>query len=90
MPLKTSSDEEFSISRDSLCPGFWGAVDLLEAMEELRRFRLKQSFPELTEADIDDKINQWMTHRPQAPIGDASGSDFKTRLLITKRIDVSA
>lgn len=72
-----------SSGNHSGCSSFFGVLDLVEAMEEIKRHRLRREQPEISEQELEKKIQNWLLNRPQAPDGDASGSTFRKRELIS-------
>lgn len=52
---------------------FQTALELTDLAERMLRQRLRREQPELTDAEIDAKIDGWYEDRPGAPHGDASG-----------------
>jgi hypothetical protein len=46
---------------------------MYEFGERMQRARLHRLNPEASEADLDAAVGSWLTARPGAPLGDASG-----------------
>jgi len=49
------------------------ALDLFESGEAVMRQNLRRKFPEATEAEIEERLTNWLRHRPGAEQGDSSG-----------------
>ena len=47
--------------------------DLYEMGEAMMRQNLRRRFPEESEAQIEERLVQWLSHRPGAEAGDAIG-----------------
>ena len=50
------------------------ALDLYEVGERMQRMRLRREQPAASDVDIDAAIQRWLRSRPDAPLGDATGS----------------
>jgi hypothetical protein len=49
------------------------ALDMYEFGERMFRARLHRERPSATDADIEAAVQEWLSSRPDAPIGDAVG-----------------
>jgi hypothetical protein len=56
-------------------------LDLFETGVELMRETLRRRYAGATEAELDDRLRQWLHHRPGAEFGDCQGRpiDVHTR-----------
>ena len=50
------------------------ALDLFASGEALMRQNLRRRFPEASDAEIESKLNDWLSDRPCAEFGDAEGA----------------
>jgi hypothetical protein len=46
---------------------------MYELGERMQRARLRRERPEATDNEIESAVDQWLSSRPDAPIGDAAG-----------------
>ncbi|WP_144118780.1 hypothetical protein [Catellatospora sichuanensis] len=49
------------------------ALEMYELGERMLRTRLRRSRPSASDAEIDAAIQEWLSSRPDAPVGDAPG-----------------
>ncbi len=49
------------------------AFELFDAAEEMMRLNLKRRHPQLSDEEIEQRIIEWLQHRPGAELGDAWG-----------------
>lgn len=49
------------------------AFDLFAAGEALVRQQLRRRFPDVSEEEIERRLEAWLSERPGAELGDASG-----------------
>jgi len=49
------------------------ALDLFAAGEALMRENLRRQHPSATDEEIEERLCAWLTHRPGAELGDATG-----------------
>jgi len=40
---------------------------------QMYRMRMRRTYPDASETEIQDKVNAWLLARPGAPLGDAVG-----------------
>ena len=56
--------------------------ELNEMAEMIMRQNLRRRFPTETPAEIERRVFAWLSERPDAPIGDASGPSFRVRRVL--------
>jgi hypothetical protein len=49
------------------------ALDMYELGENMQRARLRRQRPQATDMEIESAVDQWLSSRSDAPIGDAAG-----------------
>ena len=49
------------------------ALDLYEFAEQIQRQNIRRRNPELSEDEVEERIVQWLQHRPGAELGDGVG-----------------
>lgn len=47
--------------------------DLCETAEQIMRQNIRRRNPELSEAEVEERLVEWRRSRPDAPLGDAYG-----------------
>ena len=57
------------------------AFELCELAEIMQRQNLKRRHPELDEAEIEERLIEWLYRRPGVEYGDAGGASFVRREL---------
>lgn len=55
------------------------AFELYEVAETMQRQNLRRRHPELDASEIEERVVEWLRHRPGAPNGDADGPLFILR-----------
>lgn len=55
------------------------AFELYEVAETMKRQNLRRRHPELSPAEIEERVVAWLRHRPGAEHGDADGPLFVVR-----------
>ncbi|MGH9202908.1 MAG: hypothetical protein ACRD2A_16915 [Vicinamibacterales bacterium] len=66
----------------SLPDAFRTALDLFDTGLTLMRQNLRRAHPDASDAEIEDRLQQWLCDRPGAELGDCSGRsvDVNARL----------
>jgi hypothetical protein len=49
------------------------ALEMFEFGEQMQRSRLRRLHPDVSDAEIDEKVRSWMLSRPGAALGDGVG-----------------
>jgi hypothetical protein len=62
-----------SASRASVAEGFRTALDLFETGVAMKRQSLRRKHPDASDEDIEQRLQQWLLHRPGAEHGDSPG-----------------